>query len=113
MINFMTNIFLSYITSDLIMGTFHWIKDTYFNPKTPIIGKVLIEPSRMHHIKPSQILKFSNYELLKSSMIWTSFWYIPYVIINGISIYNIGIFTFICGNDVIHKYSHMNDENNL
>lgn len=100
----------AYLTGDFIMGVYHWIKDTYFNPFTPIIGKLFIWNSRLHHIRPRYVLEFSNTELFYDSAKWTSIWIIPLMYIFGITPYLITLFIIISLNDVAHKYSHMLDD---
>lgn len=40
---------LGYLLADLLAGTVHWIADRYFDPATPLLGPLLIEPFRDHH----------------------------------------------------------------
>lgn len=102
-------IILGYLIADFLIGGFHWLKDTYFNPLTPIIGKRLIWGSRLHHIKPRHVLTFSNYELIKDSALWTALWMVPIMFfITGWHPSMISMYIFISLNEVIHKYAHMN-----
>lgn len=98
-----------YLLGDFIMGFYHWIKDTYFGPFTPIIGKLMIWNSRLHHIRPRYVIEFSDKELFLDSAKWTATWMIPLMYFMGISPFMISLFLVISLNDVIHKYAHMLD----
>lgn len=98
-----------YLLADLIMGVYHWIKDTYFTPFTPIIGKSLIWGSRLHHIRPRYVIEFSDWDLFKGSAEYTLIWMAPIFWIYGLTAFNISLFLTISLNDVIHKYAHMFD----
>lgn len=103
-------ILIAYLLGDFLIGLFHWFKDTYFNPNTPIIGKKIIWSSRLHHLKPRYVLEFSDWELFKSSATWSMIWFGPWLCLTGINLFNIVLFLTIGMNDVIHKYAHMLDD---
>ena len=109
LLNILLNIFSGYCIADLIMGIFHWIKDTYFSPFTPIIGKRFIWGSRLHHIRPRHVIEFGSWELLTDSAKWTLLWMGPLFYLMGPSYFLFSLFTWISLNDVIHKYAHMYD----
>ena len=46
---------LSLVLGDLVSGLVHWTADTYFSEETPIIGKSLVKPFRLHHLYPRDI----------------------------------------------------------
>ena len=99
--------FLAILFADFIMGLYHWFKDSYFNPHTPIIGKSIIWNSRLHHVKPRYILQSSNLNIIWESALWTMYWMIFVFKIFGFNTFNITLFIAISLNDVIHKYAHM------
>jgi hypothetical protein len=103
-------IIAGYLLADFMMGIFHWIKDTYFSPFTPIIGKHFIWGSRLHHIRPRHILEFRDWDLFCDSAKWTLLWVVPLSYFIGPSIFIASLFLTISANDVIHKYAHMVDE---
>lgn len=107
--NYILQIIIGYLLADFFMGIFHWIKDTYFGPFTPIIGKTLIWSSRLHHIRPRYVIEFSNWKLFYSSAKWTLLWIGPLFYFIGINTFMITLFLMISLNDVIHKYAHMMD----
>lgn len=103
---YILQVILAYLLADFIMGVYHWIKDTYFSPFTPIIGKTFIWSSRLHHVKPRYVLEFSNSQLFLSSALWTSSWILPLTYFTGLNIFNVVLFLTISINDIVHKYSH-------
>ena len=108
-INYFIQFITAYLLSDFIMGVYHWIKDTYFSPFTPIIGKKFIWSSRLHHIKPRYILEIPNHKIITDSAMWTAIWMIPCMWFTGLNIFWCTLFSLISLNDVIHKYAHMLD----
>ena len=46
---------VGYLLADLASGTVHWFCDTFFSETTPIIGRRLIQPFRVHHVDPQEI----------------------------------------------------------
>jgi hypothetical protein len=99
------------LIADFMIGMFHWFKDTYCDPLTPIIGSRLIWGSRLHHVKPQYILEFSDTEIFIGSAKWTLIWYLPYVLLFGFSLFNVVLFLALSMNDVVHKYTHMKKTN--
>ena len=109
LLKYVIKIIFAYLFSDFLMGVYHWIKDTYFTPFTPIIGKTFIWGSRLHHVRPRHVLESSDLFLIKNSSIWTLLWMIPLFYLFGIDIFLVVLFLMISFNDVIHKYAHMRD----
>lgn len=56
-----------YLLADLASGTVHWFCDTFFDETTPIIGRRLIQPFRIHHVDPQEITTCSMLEQDASS----------------------------------------------
>lgn len=106
---YLISIIAGYLLADFIMGVYHWIKDTYFSPFTPIIGKTLIWGSRLHHIRPRFVIEFSDWQLISGSSRWTLLWIGPLIYLFGLTPFLLSLFVTISLNDVIHKYSHMPD----
>ena len=46
---------LGYLFADLVSGTAHWFCDTFLEEDTPVIGKIVIQPFRDHHVHPQRI----------------------------------------------------------
>ena len=106
---FFFKIVMGYLLADFMMGVYHWIKDTYFNPFTPIIGTTLIWGSRLHHIRPRYVIEFGNWELFYSSAKWTLAWMGPLFYVIGITPFLVSLFLTISLNDIVHKYAHLMD----
>lgn len=104
-------ILAGYLIADFIMGVYHWFKDSYFTPNTPIIGKTFIWNSRLHHIRPRFVIEFSDWDLFSDSALWTLLWMGPIIYWGGLSAlsFTLTLFFTIALNDVIHKYAHMFD----
>jgi len=107
--DYVLEIFFGYIVADFLVGVFHWIKDTYFDPYTPLLGGIFIWNSRLHHIKPHYVTTFNDHDLFVSSAKWTSSWALPLFYYVDFSLFTVSLFLTVALNDVIHKYSHMSD----
>lgn len=109
MLYLLFEIILGYLMADFLVGLFHWFKDTYCTPNTMIIGRKIIWPSRLHHLRPRYVTEFSDWDLIKSSGSWTLIWMGPLFYFVGISLFNLTLFIVIAFNDVVHKYTHVLD----
>ncbi len=49
---------LGYLFADGVSGTAHWVCDTFFEEDTPVIGKIVIQPFREHHVHPYRITRY-------------------------------------------------------
>jgi len=49
---------VGYLFADLILGTVHWFCDAFFKENTPIIGTIVIQPFRDHHVHPQRITRY-------------------------------------------------------
>jgi hypothetical protein len=109
MLFFLIKIILGYLFADFLTGIYHWIKDSYFSPFTPLIGRKFIWMSRLHHVRPKYVTEISDYDLLKSSSLWTLLWMWPLFLWYGLDPFLLTLLLFISLNDVIHKYAHLED----
>ncbi|AGC02193.1 putative ubiquitin-conjugating enzyme E2 [Acanthamoeba polyphaga moumouvirus] len=91
------------------MGIYHWVKDTYFSPFTPIIGSTFIWGSRLHHVRPRHVLESNDLDLFWDSGKWTLIWMLPVFYIIGINPFTLSLFLTISINDIVHKYAHAYD----
>lgn len=107
MLSFLFEMLCGYLMADFLVGIYHWFKDSYFTPHTDIIGKTFIWGSRLHHARPMHVTEFSDWDLFRTSGIWTLIWYLPYVVLFGLSPFNVMLFMWIAMNDVVHKYTHV------
>ncbi len=60
-----------YLLADLVAGTVHWIADRHFDPATPGLGPMLIEPFRAHHDDPLSITRHDFFEVLGNNALVT------------------------------------------
>lgn len=49
---------LGYLGADLLSGLAHWFCDTFFDERTPLIGRTVICPFRDHHTHPCRITQY-------------------------------------------------------
>jgi ubiquitin-conjugating enzyme E2 variant len=56
-------IVVGYLLADLLAGLVHWIADRYFDPATPVLGPMLIEPFRDHHRDSLGITRHDFFEV--------------------------------------------------
>ena len=103
------SIVYAYLLADFIMGIYHWAKDSYFSPFTPIIGKTFIWGSRLHHVRPRHVMDFTNREIFTDSAKWTAIWFVPLLYFTGINVFMLALFFTISINDIVHKYAHTFD----
>ncbi|MCA9504003.1 MAG: carotenoid synthesis regulator CarF [Myxococcales bacterium] len=52
-----------HVAADAIAGAVHWLADRYFDPNTPVLGALLIEPFRAHHDDPLSIARHDFFEV--------------------------------------------------
>jgi hypothetical protein len=46
---------IAHLSGDLVSGFVHWAADTYGTENTPVVGRSLIKPFRLHHLYPRDI----------------------------------------------------------
>tara|TARA_X000000368_G_scaffold412319_1_gene398523 strand:- start:1239 stop:1922 length:684 start_codon:yes stop_codon:yes gene_type:complete len=113
--------FLGYLIADFITGTIHWLCDSFFDEKTPVIGKFIIYPFREHHSHPLLITKDKFIEQDTTGF----FIFIPFLylatfnessyIMSPNSIYGHSILIGICigtfCTNLFHKWAHQRNQN--
>jgi ubiquitin-conjugating enzyme E2 variant len=60
-----------YLLAEFVAGAVHWIADRHFDPETPWIGPMLIEPFRAHHDDPLSITRHDFFEVLGNNALVT------------------------------------------
>jgi hypothetical protein len=60
-----------YLLADLVAGGVHWIADRHFDPRTPVVGPLLIAPFRAHHEDPLSITRHDLFEVLGNNALVT------------------------------------------
>lgn len=118
---FIPSLFLGYILADFITGAVHWFCDSFFNEKTPVIGRLIINPFREHHLYPLLITedKFIEQDttsffifmpfLYHAVFIGNNYLDSPNLIHIHFLLFGVCIGTF-CTN-LFHKWAHQKNEN--
>ena len=60
---------LGLVCGDFISGLVHWAADTYGEERTPVIGRSLVRPFRVHHVRPSEICEHDIVETVGNTCI--------------------------------------------
>ena len=60
---------LGLVLGDFASGVVHWAADTYGDESTPIIGRSMVRPFRVHHVRPLEICEHGIVETLGNSCI--------------------------------------------
>lgn len=60
---------LGVLSADFASGVLHWFCDNFFGADTPIVGRMLIQPFREHHLDPQGIVRHGLLELHANSCI--------------------------------------------
>jgi plasmanylethanolamine desaturase len=96
-------IILGWYVADLITGIYHFFIDNFGSSDTPIFGNQ-IKDFQIHHHKPTEFLKHSNWESLKLPLLGSmplfalAFFY-PY--------FFIPLAIGIAMSQLLHKWAHM------
>ena len=57
------------ILGDFVSGIVHWVADTYGNERTPVIGRSMVRPFRVHHVRPLEICEHGIVETVGNTCI--------------------------------------------
>ncbi|MBV9928616.1 MAG: kua-ubiquitin conjugating enzyme hybrid localization domain protein [Acidobacteria bacterium] len=60
---------LGLLFGDFITGLVHWAADTYGEESTPVIGRSLVRPFRVHHVRPLEICEHGVVETIGNTCI--------------------------------------------
>lgn len=60
---------LGLVFGDFVTGLVHWAADTYGEENTPIIGRSLVRPFRIHHVRPLEICEHGVVETIGNTCI--------------------------------------------
>ena len=107
---------VGYLLADLSSGTVHWFCDTFFSETTPIIGRRLIQPFRVHHSQPQEITTCSMLEQDASSymslipVLWLVRSWAPAGTADLLAqAALLGLAIGAMGTNVFHKWAHTSD----
>lgn len=62
-------VLLGLVFGDFITGLVHWAADTYGEESTPVIGRSLVKPFRVHHVRPQEICEHGIVETVGNTCI--------------------------------------------
>lgn len=105
-----------YLLADLASGTVHWFCDSFFDETTPIIGRRLIQPFRVHHVDPHEITTCSMLEQDASSYmslipaLWLVRRWAPLgaaALLAQAALFGLTVGTI--GTNLFHKWAHMSE----
>jgi hypothetical protein len=114
---------LGIVAGDFVSGIVHWFADTYFTEDTPIIGRSLVKPFRLHHIYPRDICTHNLVEIAGNvcilavpvlSMCLYLLWLLPesgWLAFKVVCISVVAITTV--GTNQFHKWAHQEDPSPL
>jgi len=57
------------VFGDFVTGLVHWAADTYCEESTPVIGRSLVKPFRVHHVRPQEICEHGIVETVGNTCI--------------------------------------------
>ncbi len=60
---------LGLVFGDFVTGLVHWAADTYGEESTPLIGRSLVRPFRVHHVRPLEICEHGIVETVGNTCI--------------------------------------------
>lgn len=60
---------LGLVFGDFVTGLVHWAADTYGEESTPVIGRSLVRPFRIHHVLPLEICEHGLVETIGNTCI--------------------------------------------
>lgn len=62
-------VLLGLVFGDFVTALVHWAADTYGAEDTPVIGRSLVRPFRVHHVRPQEICEHGIVETVGNSCI--------------------------------------------
>jgi len=62
-------VFAGLVFGDFVTGLVHWAADTYGEESTPVIGRSLVKPFRIHHVRPLEICEHGVVETVGNTCI--------------------------------------------
>jgi ubiquitin-conjugating enzyme E2 variant len=114
-----SRIVLGYLCADLLSGLAHWFCDTFFDERTPVIGRIVIAPFRDHHARPWRIAHYrfieqdtTNFFVMMPALVATLWLDLSQPDSLGAFFWS----SFLCalalgsyGTNLFHKWAHASD----
>ena len=108
---------LGLIFGDFITGLVHWAADTYCEESTPVIGRSLVKPFRIHHVRPKEICEHGIVETIGNTCILaTPLLALALVLLITSEVASVSAFALFTGvvtvgvtvaTNLFHKWAHM------
>jgi hypothetical protein len=102
--------FIGFMLADFFSGVGHFVEDRYFSKDTFLIGKLIIEPNRQHHWKPREMLKYTPFQNMGTTVLFIT---IPVTIacyyLNILNTVTITMVAFLTPVNYIHAINHKLD----
>lgn len=74
---------LGLVFGDFVTGLVHWAADTYGEEGTPVIGRSLVSPFRVHHVRPQEICEHGVVETVGNTCILAAPLLILFIVITA------------------------------
>lgn len=74
---------LGLVFGDFVTGLVHWAADTYGEEDTPVIGRSLVRPFRVHHVRPQEICEHGVVETVGNTCILAAPLLTLFIVINA------------------------------
>jgi len=108
---------LGFFAADVASGLVHWFCDTYFDPRTPLLGMIFIAPFREHHVDPGALARHGFFErngnncLVSLPLLLTAIWRLePSAVTRAAEVVAAGFFVAasltLCVTNQIHAWAH-------
>jgi len=94
--------------ADFITGVVHWAEDTYCEDGYPIIGKLICEPNRLHHIDPNLMVRTGTF-ISRNILQWVSALcaFGLLYLADYANIYTFMTLLFASFGNEVHRWNHM------
>jgi ubiquitin-conjugating enzyme E2 variant len=98
----LVQVLIAYAAADAASGLIHWFADTRFAETTPILGRLLIQPFRRHHLYPADLTRHGLLELTGNSALFL----LPVLLLPLPACLLLTFTASLVGANVFHKWAH-------
>lgn len=109
-------ILLGMVFGDFVTALVHWAADTYGEEDTPVIGRSLVKPFRVHHIRPHEICEHGLVETVGNTCILAAPLLILFIVVTAFGETSVAtafaVFTSVVtvgvtvATNQLHKWAH-------
>jgi hypothetical protein len=107
---------LGLVCGDFVTGLVHWAADTYGEEGTPVIGRSLVRPFRVHHVRPLEICEHGVVETVGNTCILAAPLLILFVVVMtfgetsaaaAFAVFTAAVTVFVTvATNQLHKWAH-------